>query len=115
SSPPRWKRCPRRRAMSSSPPTTSLARTCSTPPQRYLTDLHLRSPTTSRAHVCVCVNHLILGGPKEFARFREDVIRHERLLVTNISLAVDHPYHYLVSLAKAVDRTSSPPCVCVRF
>lgn len=39
----------------------------------------------------------------EFARFREDVIRHERLLVTNISLAVDHPYHYLVSLAKAVD------------
>jgi hypothetical protein len=50
---------------------------------------------------------------KEFARFREDVIRHERLLVTNISLAVDHPYHYLVSLAKAVDRTLLPAvCVC---
>ena len=54
---------------------------------------------------------------KEFARFREDVIRHERLLVTSISLAVDHPYHYLVSLAKAVDRTLSlsaaRACVCV--
>jgi hypothetical protein len=37
------------------------------------------------------------------------VIRHERLLVTNISLAVDHPYHYLVSLAKAVDRTLAHP------
>jgi len=39
----------------------------------------------------------------EFTRLREQVIRYEQLLVSNISLAVDHPYQHLVTLAKAVD------------
>jgi len=40
---------------------------------------------------------------QEFTRLREQVIRYEQLLVSNISLAVDHPYQHLVTLAKAVD------------